>query len=644
MKYIKYKYMVGDFETTVYDNQISTDVWAASCAVIGDGTENVNIFGNINSFMRYLESLGSHICCYFHNLKFDGSFILSYLMCVRKMKNAIIDDDVPHGIGHFKQGHELKSGEVSYSISTQGQWYRIQYKCHNKIIEFRDSLKLLPFTLDNIGKSFETKHKKLEMEYKGFRFPNCPISESERDYIRNDCLVLKEAMELMFNEGHKKLTIGSCCLNEYKKSINSKYYERLYPDLYQMPIDQPHDYGAATIGDYIHKSYKGGWCYLAEGKEKQIKHNGITLDVNSLYPSMMSSESGNCYPVGNPTMWEGDYIPEEALQANKYYFVRIKTRFYIKPGYLPFVQLKNTFRYSPTEMLKTSDMYNPDDGQYYKSYIDFDGEEKPCLIELTLTQTDWELLKEHYYLVDTTILDGCYFSTAIGIFDDYIDKYKKQKINSTGAKRTLAKLFSNNLYGKMAASPVSNFKVAFVKDDGSLGFRPMKSPGKQPGYIPVGSAITSYARNFTIRAAQKNYYGPDKPGFIYADTDSLHLDLAPEQVKGVTLDSKEYCKWKLESQWDTGYFCRQKTYAEHTADGWEIKCAGMPDRCKELFVATIEGTQDKIEPKNKMEKDFLMKHLSITDMDIGLCVPGKLTPKRIPGGVVLMDDVFTIRK
>ena len=37
------------------------------------------------------------------------------------------------------------------------------------------------------------------------------------DYIFNDAFVVKEALEIMFDEGHKKLTIGSCCLEEFKR-------------------------------------------------------------------------------------------------------------------------------------------------------------------------------------------------------------------------------------------------------------------------------------------------------------------------------------------------------------------------------------------------------------------------------------------
>ena len=45
----------------------------------------------------------------------------------------------------------------------------------------------------------------------------CNITEKEKEYIANDVLAVKEALEIMFTEGHNKLTIGSCCLEEYKK-------------------------------------------------------------------------------------------------------------------------------------------------------------------------------------------------------------------------------------------------------------------------------------------------------------------------------------------------------------------------------------------------------------------------------------------
>ena len=644
-----YRYFMGDFETTVYDGQTNTEVWASACVELF--TEDVKIFHSIGETFEYLLSLNDNVVIYYHNLKFDGTFWLSYLMLDTKFTEASVRlSDIADDF-YFQTVKEMPNDSYTYSISDMGQWYRIIIKHGRHIIEIRDSLKLLPFSVKRIGESFKTKHKKLDMEYTGFRYAGCEITEDERKYIANDVLVVKEALEIMQEEGHKKLTIGSCCLSEYKKMMGHNAFKDYFPDLYSIPIDEK--FGAPNAGEYVRKSYRGGWCYLVKGKEKQIYRGGLTADVNSLYPSMMSSESLNLYPVGEPIFWSGDYIPDEARSESKYFFIRVRTRFYIKRNKLPFVQVKNNRFYKATESLETSDVYNYKDGLYYPCYIDRYGNEMPALVEMTLTQTDWKLLLEHYNLADTTILDGCYFETAIGIFDNYINKYKKLKQESKGARRELAKLFLNNLYGKMASSTDSSFKVAYLREDNAVGFYTVNANEKEAGYIPVGSAITSYARNFTIRAAQMNYYGKDKAGFIYADTDSIHCDLPAEKLRGIKVDAKEFCCWKLESQWDIGWFVRQKTYIEHVTGEdlqpiekpfYNIKCAGMPQKCKDLFQLSMQGyTPTEEDNFTDIERKFLSKKRTIEDFTVGLAIPGKLLPKRIPGGTLLVDTIYQMR-
>ena len=653
MQVRKYRYFMGDFETTVYDGQANTEVWAS--AVVEFETEDVKIFNSIGETLDYLVSLDSDIVIYYHNLKFDGSFWLSYLMVDLGWNQAAYlpkEDESTADFEWVSKKH-MKNKTFVYSISDMGQWYRIIIKVHDRFIEIRDSLKLLPFQVKRIGESFKTKHQKLEMEYKGFRYAGCTITDEEKQYIANDVLVVKEAMETMFSQGHKKLTIGSCCLAEYRMLLGKPLYDEYFPNLYEIPIDES-TYGSPNAGEYIRRSYRGGWCYLVKGKERKIYNNGTTADVNSLYPSMMHSISGNKYPIRLPTFWHGDYIPDEALMPDKYYFIRLRTRFYIKENKLPFIQNKNSFMYRGTESLTTSDVYDAVDDKYYREFINIDGEVEQAIMEMTVTMTDFELIKEHYTLEDFEILDGCYFDADIGLFDRYIDKYKKIKMENKGALRELAKLFLNNLYGKMASSPDSSFKVAYIKEDKSIGFYTVIRHDKIPGYIPCGSAITSYARNFTIRAAQKNYYGVDKNGFIYADTDSIHCDLLPEQIVGIRVDPKEFCCWKLESCWDVGWFVRQKTYIEHITHEdleqieepyYNIKCAGMPQRCKDLFMLSMEGFQpdESDEEYSDADRWFLKTKRKLEDFDIGLVVSGKLLPKRIRGGVLLMDSMYEMR-
>ena len=639
------KTFVGDFETTVYDGQDYTEVWAS--ALVEIGSDNVLVHTSIDETFNYLKSLHCNCVVYYHNLKFDGAFWLWYLLNVQGFKQAIHRD----ASGNFVLDDKLVSGKVAYLISDMGTWYTVRFAVGHNFIELRDSLKLLPFSVKRIGKAFKTQHQKTSIEYKGERHAGGYISPQEREYIANDVLVVKEALEIMFSQGHNKLTIGACCLDEYNKTLSEFDREADYPDVYQMELDE--SYGEPTVGDYIHNAYKGGWCYLAKGKENKIYHNGITADVNSLYPSMMSSESGNRYPVGKPHFWKGE-IPAEALGEDKYYFVRIRTRFYIKPNMLPCIQIKRNVLYRSTEWLETSDVWDAKHGKYAKFYWSVEGVLEPAIVTLTLTMTDFQLIKEHYNLREFEMLDGCWFWAKTGIFDDYIEKYKKIKLESKGALRELAKLFLNNLYGKMATSPISSFKYVLMGEDDELTFKTQPEKNKKAGYIPIGAAITSYARNFTIRAAQKNYHGVNAKGFIYADTDSIHCNLDPEDIQGIKVDDRNFCCWKLEASWDIAKFVRQKTYMEHVVAEnlspidipyWNIKCAGLPERCKKLYQMSMDGnyTQEQFDSLTEEEKEFVKVKRTMNDFGKGLKIPSKLVPKQIKGGVVLVETTYEMR-
>lgn len=204
---------VGDFETTVFEGQTNTAVWAS--AVVELNTEDVKVFSSIWDTFDYLNDIacGKRILIYYHNLKFDGEFWVSYLNSIgytqafnETLKRFIKDSEMP-----------VKS--YKYVISDRGQWYKIIIKSEYGIIEIRDSLKLLPFSVQKIGESFGTKHRKTEIEYEGLRAPGGIISKKEEEYIKNDVLVVKEALEIMYYQGHNKLTIGACCLAEFKATF-----------------------------------------------------------------------------------------------------------------------------------------------------------------------------------------------------------------------------------------------------------------------------------------------------------------------------------------------------------------------------------------------------------------------------------------
>ena len=637
----------ADFETTVYENQDHTEVWAS--ALVALDSDEPLVHHSIAETLDYLRRQNEDAVLYYHNLKFDGNFWLSFLITELGFKQGY--EQISETEIQWKKRKQLANNELIYSISSMGQWYSIDFKYKGHLYTLKDSLKLLPFPLRKIGEDFKTEHQKLDMEYEGYRYAGCEITPEEQEYIKNDVLVLKEALNIMFAEGHNKLTIGACCLSEYKRIIGKDDWEMFFPKLHTIELD-PNIYGAENADEYIRKSYRGGWCYLVDGASNKTYTDGTTADVNSLYPSMMSSESGNYYPIGKPYFWKGSTIPIQALKSNRYYFIRIRTRFYLKKDKLPFVQIKHDKRYKSTEMLKTSDVYDKKTNKYYRHYKDKQGNIHDTIVELTLTMTDYKLLKEHYELEDCEILDGCWFYAEKGIFDDYINIYRKIKMENKGAKRTIAKLFLNNLYGKLATSPISSFKYAYVRNDDSIGYRVIVEENKEPIYIAAGSAITSYSRNFTITAAQLNYHGKGKRGFKYADTDSIHCDLKPNEIQGIRVSDTAFCAWKLESCWDIAKFIRQKTYVEHVTHEdlqpiktpyYNIKCAGMPDSCKDLLLISM-GEKEPTEKQANKYKDFINTKRTLDDFKIGLKIPSKLVPKTIKGGVILAETEYTLRE
>lgn len=460
MRITKKNTFVGDFETTVYEGQTRTDVWASALTQCFDKKDEVKVFASLPETYNYItRRYHEDIIIFYHNLKFDGSFWLSYLHERGDFKEAYNEKDgllIYEGTrferrlpqGEFLPDDKMPRGSFKYLVSDMGAWYTITIKRHDgKIIELRDSLKLIPCSVSKMGKDFKTKHQKTEIEYTGFRKPGGVITDVEKEYIANDVLVVKEVLETMFTQGHKRLTIGSCCMREYKDIIGDfpKYdsrYDQLFPKLECMKLDA-NIYGDDTVDAYIRRSYHGGWCYVKDTIAGKPIKGGVTADVNSLYPSVMSGESGNRYPVGQPTFFQGEAEFRKIEQKPElYYYIRVRTRFYLKDGYLPFIQIKRNKLYKSTEMLKTSDVYDKRSGKYHKYLRDYKtGEVKTTAVEVTFSKTDWELVQEHYNLEETVILDGCWFHTSIGIFDPYINKYKKIKETSSGAIRSIAKLF-----------------------------------------------------------------------------------------------------------------------------------------------------------------------------------------------------------
>ena len=129
------------------------------------------------------------------------------------------------------------------------------------------------------------------------------------------------------------------------------------------------------------------------------------------------------------------------------------------------------------------------------------------------------------------------------------------------------------------------------------------------------------------------------------------MNIPLDRVQSCPIHETDFCKWKLESQWDQGIFIRQKTYIEHvTHTGYDkiddpyfnVICAGMPDKCKNLLVRSLCGDPAKDDEDAEIKK-FLKEKRKLSDFKSGLAIPGKLYPHRIRGGIVLLEDLYQLR-
>src|SRR5699024_7415679 len=153
---------------------------------------------------------------YFHNLKFDGFFIIDHLL--------------NEGYRHVEESPI--AGQFTSLISDMGKFYSITVKWMNgNKTELRDSLKILPFSVADVAKAFGQKQGKGEIDYHKPRPAGYVPTADEIEYLRLDVLIVARALAEQFDEGMKALTIGSDALKEYKSLVYSKTFRKQFPVL-----------------------------------------------------------------------------------------------------------------------------------------------------------------------------------------------------------------------------------------------------------------------------------------------------------------------------------------------------------------------------------------------------------------------------
>lgn len=349
------EWFVADFETKnedFYNEHGFTEVWLY--AISNPQGEIVNYGENIEQFLDYCCKELNNCVVYFHNLRFDGSFILSYII-KKKYK--------------FLEKIDYNSGK-SYTtlISEEGQFYSI--KVHFKrgvTVEFNDSLKIIPFPVKTIAKAFN-----LPMEKEKIDYGNYIVNEDTLKYVFNDVKIVALALRQLKENGFCGMTAASSAYKWYMSTMTGT--DILFPDLPEDMLIEWRD------------AYRGGRSQVNPMWAGQVLKGVSRYDVNSMYPSIMR----NCWlPIG---------VPKKIDKRNTYRFemYKVSIMFTLKEGHLPTLLKKNV-------MFAQQSYYTDTDGieTLYISSIDYELLERHYDIDYVVFEEMWgfntsnELFREY---------------------------------------------------------------------------------------------------------------------------------------------------------------------------------------------------------------------------------------------------------
>lgn len=455
----------ADFETTGNLNlQIDGKVRVWLWSLVDVNTKEEWYGESIETFIDKIRILDCDKI-YFHNLRFDGSFLLY----------------------HFVDCGMIYGRDYTCMIDGMNNWYQIELINGVKVIKIWDSLKKFPGqSVNSIAKMFHIEGKKEKPYFEKYRSEDYKATEEEIEYCLQDSRIIAHAIEHEEKLKHTGITLSSDAFNSVKSFIGGfKGWRNNFPEL-DLETDE-----------FIRLSYKGGWVYCNPKYQNQILHNTVSYDVNSLYPWVMH----DCLlPYGKPLF--------RKPHGKEQFVIKFETEFKLKEGYLPTIQIKKNPRYEATEYL-TESM-----GPTVLTLTSID-------YELFTEHYDIYYHSEPEYITFTSKVG------LLAKYIDYWTEQKIQaKEIEDDANYFLSKRWLNTPYGKTGMRPDRINKIP--KEIDTILRYENEMDMAEPIYVPYATFVCSQARYKTITSAQREYdnfiYADTDSLHLTKEADELDVD------------------------------------------------------------------------------------------------------------------------
>lgn len=580
----------SDFETNPpRDGKVN--VWLWSIVRASDLTYIVG--ETIEEWYEEVMKLSGIIC--FHNLKFDGQFILDYLV-----RNNI----------QFDREHTIIDAQmhIPYRIALKPDLY------------IQDTMRVHAGSLQKMAKAYGLEGKSEPADFSIFHEYG-QATDKEIEYVTQDSRIVAQvlAKDCEVNNGYIPLTAAGYALRQYvnwlkhsgmvdtnglgkgKGTSQTDILNQLFPSA-------PENLNGDDWASLSRMTFMGGMCFVKDGKNEHVNSKTWTYDVNSAYPFHMCKPM----PVG-----EGHYT--DKIEQGKFGIYWVKCSFYHE-NTCPIIHHSRTM---PPHIPPMASYDNQWFNYYGKTdYIQsFNG-------VLVLTSIEIDYLIEYANLMIEEVYTGYWFDENPRVFSEYIPPIyeERQKIKRTEpVKAEFLKLMMNSLYGKFGTG--EKYGAILGLDENGLyretvDVNDMDIPWC---YTPIATAITGYERVYIATIISKNW-----DNFLYTDTDSIHLS-APHVEGSMDIDQKRLGALKCESISDASKYIRPKCYVhinerEYDNLGNEVECKPIEVKCG--------GMPSNIKARIKYMDEMFM----------GAKFEGKLMPKRYIGGVYLEPTTYNLNE